>query len=395
MTVPGILLLAYLLVSLLYWLYTAYAVVRMRTSVRALKGVQPVEPQTWPKLSVVVPACDEADKLEPAARTLLDEDYPNLELVFVDDRSTDGTGQIMDRLAAEDDRVKVIHVAELPEDWLGKVHALDRGVAASTGEFVLFTDADVHFQVGTFRKAVAWCLEKDLDFLTGLPSLWPTGLVLDAMISVFFRHLMLATRPWGMRHGPLRSCLGVGAFNLVRRSAFDKTEGFEWLRMETADDYALGYMMKRSGATCGVIAVFRSVGLHWYRTIREAAVGAEKGFSSALRCSLPLALTAPLAMLAVEMSPLVSLLVLVLGGFGAAWGIAAANVLLFFFATVPPARWARVRILPPLLSPLVAPILAVLTMRVGIVGRRRGGVMWRGTLYSSEKLRKGRRIPIP
>ena len=395
MTLLEILLLAYLSMCLLYWLFIAYSVVRMRGRVRALEGVRPVPPEKWPKLSVVVPACNEADKLEPAARTLLKEDYPHLELIFVNDRSTDATPQIIDRLASEDSRVKVIHITELPEGWLGKVHALDRGVAESSGEFVLFTDADVHFRVGTLRKAVAYCIEEGFDYLTAFPTVWPAGVVIDAMISVFFRQLILLSRPWGIRDGPLRSCIGVGAFNMVRRSAFDQTEGFEWLRMETADDYALGYMMKRSGAKCNVIAAFRSLGLHWYRTIREAAAGAEKAFSSAFRCSLLLAVTASLVMLAIELSPLLSLLVLLLGKFGPVWGVAAANVLLFFFATIPPARWAGVRVVPPLLSALAAPILAVLAIRAGILGYRRGGVLWRGTLYPSEKLREGRRVPIP
>lgn len=390
-----VLLLAYLSACLLYWLFTAYGVVLARRRLSALERVRPGEPENQPKLSVVVPACNEADKLEDAVGTLLDEDYPDLEIILVDDRSTDATAGIIDRVAAEDPRVRVIHVTELPEGWLGKVNALNRGLAESTGELVLFTDADVHFKRGTLRKAVAYFIEERLDHLTAFPTLRPAGVVIDAMIAVFIRHFILMSRSWGMRRGPLRSCVGIGAFNMVRRSAFEKTEGFEWMRMETADDYTLAYMMKRSGAKCDVVIAFGSVGLHWYRTVREAAVGAEKAYSSAFRCSLLTAVVSSLLMLAVELSPVVSLLVPAFGNLGLTGGIAAANVLLFLFSTIVLSRWARVRVAPPLLAPLVAPILAALAIRVGILGHRRGGVLWRGTLYPSEKLREGRRAPIP
>ena len=395
MTILEILLLAYLSLCLVYWLFTAYGVVMTRRRLPVLEALQLEARENWPKLSVVVPACNEADKMEPAVRTLLEQDYPELEIVLVDDRSTDGTAEIIDRVAMKDPRVKVIHITELPEHWVGKVHALHRGLAESTGELVLFTDADVHFARGTLRSAVAYFVQEGLDHLTLFPTLWPAGVVIDAMIAVFIRHFMLMSRVWGMRDGPLRSCVGIGAFNMVRRSAFEKTEGFEWMRMETADDYTLAYMMKRSGAKCDVVIAFRSLGLHWYRTVKEAAVGAEKGYSSAFRCSLSLAIVASLLLFAVELSPLVSVVVLALGELGLASGIAAANVLLFLFSTILLSRWARVRVVPPLLGPLAVPVLSALALRAGILGHRRGGVLWRGTLYPSEKLREGRRAPIP
>ncbi|HUW58140.1 MAG TPA: glycosyltransferase [Planctomycetota bacterium] len=395
MTIGEILLIGYLGVCLVYWLYTTYGVVRTRRALRALEEPHGDDPAAWPKLSVVVAACNEADKIEPAARTLLDQDYPELEIILVDDRSTDGTSGIIDRLAREDGRVRPVHVTELPEGWIGKVHALECGYRESTGELVLFTDADVHFQPGTLRRAAAYLVREHLDHLTVFPRLWRTGVVVDAMIAVFLRHFILMTRLWGMRRGPLRCCVGVGAFNMVRRSAFEKTEGFAWMRMETADDYALAYMMKRSGAACDVVTGFESVGLYWYRSVREAATGAEKGYSSAFRCSLVIALLSSVLMLAVELSPVASLVVMVFGSLGAAWGVAAANVLLFVLSGILLSRWAGVSVRPLILAPLAAPVLAVLTVRVGVLGYRRGGVVWRGTLYASEELRKGRRIPIP
>ncbi|MCX5673257.1 MAG: glycosyltransferase, partial [Planctomycetota bacterium] len=144
MILLAVALAVYVLLGLAYWLAMAYGLVRTWRGVPRLEEVRPPEPAAWPKLSVIVPACNEADKIEPAMRTLLAEDYPDLEILAVDDRSTDATGDIIDRLAAEDPRVRAIHVKELPAGWLGKVHALDRGFQESRGRFVLFTDADVH-----------------------------------------------------------------------------------------------------------------------------------------------------------------------------------------------------------------------------------------------------------
>ena len=269
MAIVNMLLCFYAAVGLVFWLWTVYAMIR----VRCLPSVGEVESpsdHSWPSLSVVVPACDEADKIEPAARSLLAEDYPRLEVILVDDRSTDATGEIIDRLAAEERRVRPIHITDLPADRLGKVNALDRGLRESSGEFVLFTDADVCFQGGILRKAVLLCEQRSLDHLAAFPSVWPAGLVIDSMIGIFVRHFVaLISRPWAVGKAGSSAFLGIGAFNLVRRSAFEATEGFDWLRLEIADDMGLALMMKQSGATTAAATAFGSVGLHWYRSVGE------------------------------------------------------------------------------------------------------------------------------
>jgi len=395
MTVVAVVLTGYVVLCIVYWSWMAYGLFRVRRAAPRLSELTTPEPQHWPKLSVIVPACDEADKFDPAVRTLLEEDYPELEIVLVDDRSTDGTGAGMDRVAASDARVKVLHVTELPEGWLGKVNALRRGLKESEGEFVLFTDADVHFTRGTLRRAVALCCASKLDHLTALPNIWPTNVVLDAALSVTIRQLIVLSRPWEFSDPASSGYMGVGAFNLVRRSAFDATPGFEWLRLEVADDMGLALMMKRSGARCAIVSGFDQVGLYWYRTIGEAAHGSEKGWATALHFSLWRTAVAALAGIALELSPVLTLLPLFSDGLRFV-GCAGIAVFLVFLASVfALSSWVRGKFVPALAGPLAVPLMEVLLVRAAFLGRKRGGVLWRGTLYPTEVLRAGMRVFFP
>lgn len=167
-----ILLKIYSIAGLLYWLLMARAAVRL-PSVPTLRASASVR-ERRPSLTVIVPACNEAAELEPAARTLLAQNYPELELIFVNDRSTDATGRIIDEMARGNSRVVTVHIEALPERWLGKVHALHIGLQGASGQIVLFTDADVHFAKDTLAQAVQYFLDNELDHLAGFPpGRWP------------------------------------------------------------------------------------------------------------------------------------------------------------------------------------------------------------------------------
>ena len=395
-TLIACLLAAYLAAALAYWLWAAYAMLRVSRDIPRLSEVAPPDPPRWPRLSVIIPAANEADKIEAAARTLLAEDYPDLQIILVDDRSTDSTGEIIDRLASGDRRARAIHITTLPDGWLGKVNALQAGLGQATGEFVLFTDADIHFARGTLRKAVAYAVQERLDHLAAFPELWPTTVLLDAVIAAFIRQLFSLSRPWAVSDQKSRAFCGIGAFNLVRRAALDATPGLEWLRMETGDDMALGLLMKRSGARCGVIAAFGYLGLVWYRSIGEMARGSERGWATVLGFSFARAIVVALVMAGLELGPFLALVPLATEEFRMI-GYGGIAVTAAYLATVFQAsRWAGWRrLLPGLAGPLTAPLMAAMVLRSAWLGRRRGGVVWRGTLYTDDQLRAGSRIRFP
>ena len=123
--------------------------------------------------------------MEAAARALLALDYPALEVVAVDDRSTDATGRILDRLAASDPRLRVRHVSDLPPGWLGKNHAMAEGAASATGDWLLFTDADVHFAPDALKRSMAFALRHGLGHCVAFPHFVAPGFLERAFVTTF------------------------------------------------------------------------------------------------------------------------------------------------------------------------------------------------------------------
>ena len=198
--------------------------------------------------------------------------------------------------------------------------------------------------------------------------------------------------------------MGVGAFNLVRREAFEATEGFEWLRMEVADDVGVGLMMKRSGARCRLLQLRDLIGVHWYENIAQMARGTEKGFAAVVQCSLWRCLLTCAVMVGLDWAPLVGLAVGLTWLAGAqglwAWAAAAvaaaaaAAVAAMLISALPVSRWARQPYLPEILTPLGTLVLAALFLRAGVLGSRRGGVVWRETFYAKRQLIDGTRVKL-
>lgn len=365
--------------------------VLMARKVRRFRDLSPREPARWPRLSVVVPACNEAATLERAAATLLQQDYPDLQLVLVDDRSSDDTGAIVDRLAASDARVRPLHITELPDGWLGKVHALHRGLEAADGELVLFTDADVRFSPTALRRAVAYAEERALDHLCLIPDLSSRSFVVNLCIATALRAIAASQKPWRVEDPARKEAIGSGAFNLVRRKAFVATEGFEWLRLEVADDLGVGHLMKRAGARVGLAAASDDVTVPWYETLGQVFRGMEKNaFAQIARYSVVRGLVLSALFVFVALSPFVTLLPLGVPGL---WLVGAGALL----ANVGNAwlfrSFSGFSPLPTLLSaPFGDLLLAAMVVRGTLLGALRGGLLWRDTVYPTALLKTGMRV---
>lgn len=386
-------LLVWVLVGCLYWVACAAMIARTIRAVPLLADTALPERASWPRLSVIIPACDEAATLEAAMAAKLSDTYPDLELVLIDDRSTDGTGALVDRIAAADPRVRAIHVTELPAGWLGKVHAMQKGLEAATGELLLLTDADVHFAPGTLARAVAHLEARGADHLAVLPSFRRATFLVDAVVSVACRMIGIGIRAWGIEDPKSSAFIGVGAFNLVRRAAFERTAGFEWLRLEICDDMALGMMLKQSGARSSLINGRGLVTVQWYSTVAGYARGiARAGFAAIGRFSAVRMIAVALLGLALESAPFAAL---AMGGHPWLQLAGAATIALALGTSVAVARWLDL----PTGAALALPVGVLLQFWTGVrgalTGARLGGVDWRGTFYSSAVLRPAQRVRIP
>jgi hypothetical protein len=363
--------------------------------IRTLSELTPPDPEEWPRVSSIVPSKDEAAKLRTALESRLADPYPNAEFVLVDDRSTDDTGAILSELAAQDPRIVVERVDTLPDGWLGKVNALYRGVARASGDWLLVSDADVVFAPGTLCRAVALCESERIDFLTLIPEFRSRSVLVEMLWGVFIRVFSMAVSPFAVRNPNKKAAAGSGSFLLLRRSAYERSEGLEWLRMETGDDMALGMLMKHSGASCELMNGRGSLKVNIYDSLAEFYRGVEKNAGTLSAVPLWLFSTFLAAALAVEFAPLIAIGRAVFGG-GASWllGAGMAALTLQLVSTAAPLRKNGGRIWPAFLAPFGWLLMASGLFRSALLGKLRGGATWRGTFYSNEQLREGQRYKL-
>jgi GT2 family glycosyltransferase len=340
-----------------------------------------------PSLSVVVPCRNEADDVERTVRSLVSQDLPGLEVVAVDDRSTDATGRILDRLAAEDPRVRVVHVTALPDGWLGKNHACAAGARRAGGEWILFTDGDVAFGPGALRRALGFARAKGLGHLAAAPRFVAPGFLERGFVTAFAVFASAAFRVFELHRPGTRGYMGVGAFNLVRRDAYEEIGGHGRLPFEVVDDVKLGLVLRRSGVPQGAVNGGALVTVRWQRGFRASMLGLVKNAFAAVEYRVPVALAAAAWAAFLGAAPLALLL---LAPHPAARGAAAVALLLSMAVHGATARRvAAASGAEGVLMPLSAVLLGGVLLASAAAATLRGAVVWRGTRYPLARLRAG------
>lgn len=379
-----------ILAGLVYWGCQLVTILRIVRQVPRLERLPLGKRKQWPRLSVIITARNEEASLERAVRTRLADDYPDLQLVLVEDRSTDRTPEIARRLASSDPRLEVVRIEDLPPGWLGKVHAMQRGLLLATGDWLLFSDGDVSVRPGALRRVIHHCEEHRFDHCVVVPRFDPVNPLLDCLTSMFLRLIALSLRIWAIEDPRSGASIGAGAFNLVRRAALDRTPGIEWLRMEVADDICLGQMLKAAGARQTVVNGSRLVSLVFHRSIADALRSAERPTFTAIgNFSLAKLTAMGLLLCGLECSPLISL---ALARTPLAAAAAVALVLLSFVVMIINNRWFDRPSWNLALLPLAELVSLYSQVRSGVLGKWRGGIVWRGTFYPTTELKAGRRF---
>lgn len=346
-----------------------------------------LEPVTLPRLSVVVPARDEAATIGRAIASVIAQAYPDLEVIVVDDRSRDATGEVVRELAARDARVRAVRVDELPAAWLGKNHALWRGAELASGEWLLFTDADVVFAPGALRRAVSYAIAQRLDHLTLAPRLIARGVLLRAFVSFFAYSFIALWRAYLANDPESAQGVGIGAFNLVRREAYERIGTMRALSLRPDDDIRLGRRLRGFGFRQRILNGKELLSVEWYPSLHAAISGLEKSMYSSLEYRVIAAGAVLVYLVATMIWPFAG--ILVLGGIDRA--LLAVAVACLAVGLLETYRQAMGPLTPSaivlaLLLPFSAACFAYAILRSAFLAETRG-VRWRGTTYPLALLR--------
>ncbi|MCS7080690.1 MAG: glycosyltransferase family 2 protein [Chloracidobacterium sp.] len=337
-------------------------------------------------VSVIVAARNEADTIEPALRSLAAQDHPALEIIVVNDRSTDATSDVLARLQQEYPSLKVITVPELPPGWLGKNHAHWIGAQAAQGEFLLFTDADIVMHPSAVRRATAFAVAERLDHLAMGPEVHMPGALLTAFLGTFTMCFAMFIRPWRARDPRSPAFVGVGAFNLVRRAAYERAGTHAAIRMRPDDDIKLGKIIKRAGGRQELVAGKHLLSVVWYRSVGELIRGLEKNAFAGMDYNLALAAVGPLTLFVLFVWPYLALALTT----GWLWWLNLLNAALglVLYADNSLRHGVKWRHVP--LFPVTVVLLIFIVWNAVLRTLVRRGITWRGTHYPLAELKANR-----
>ncbi len=354
-------------------------------SLLRLEHFPPLPDERLPPLSLVVAARDEGQTIGTALCSILDLDYPELEVILIDDRSSDDTAQVarsIQETHPRGDRLRLIENRELPKGWLGKVHAQHLGVMAARHPLILLTDADVVFSPQALKRAVTAQQVLAADHIAVLPRLQTHGFWEPAIVAYLEALVVTFLRPSSAHRSRYR-CVGVGAFGLFTREMLAQAGNLEALRLQVIDDGFLGVMVKARKGRQFVLIGQQDLSLRWFTGLSGFLKGIEKNAYAAVGYRLPLALLAGLGISA----PLWGLLILTIISPG--WGAAAYGLLALVSWIVGRAQqspaWSAFTF------PLASLAVATAFLRSAYLTERRQAVIWRDTSYSLPQLRQAQR----
>lgn len=360
----------------IFWLLVAWL---MDRCVRAVTPLPRRARRSGASVTIVLTARDEVERIGESARRWLDQRDVDLRLVVVDDRSTDGTAEAL----PEDPRLELVRVEALPDGWLGKTHACHVGADRARSEWLIFTDADAWAEPELVADALAAANEGEASHFSILPGQQARGLIGRAVLAHF---LTLGTTGAGLVNGgSRRAACGAGAFNMIRRDAYEAFGGHRSLQLEVLDDLGLAARARDAGLRSLVHDAAERLDVDWASGATGLIRATEKNFFALTGYRWSVASAICLFGAAVWTPAVVGPL---FGPFGIAATLALA------LTVVPHLRVAIRRdlgVLAAFLAPLTSPVVWIALLNSAWATTRRGGVVWRERLYPTELLRGARK----
>jgi chlorobactene glucosyltransferase len=238
-------------------------------------------PQDEPLISVLIPARDEEANIKTCLESLQKQDYPNFEILVLDDNSSDGTADIVRRIAATDDRIQLLEGKLLPKGWAGKSYACYQLAKKAKGSWLLFTDADTMHAPHTLRSSLALAIKHNASLLSGFPRQITTSLQQKITIPVIY-FIIMSWFPlwWLQRSGHPRPSLAIGQFLLFPTKAYWECGGHKAVKTRIVEDVWLGIEVNRHGGRHIAVDLSPIVSCHMYNDIGAIWKGLAKAIYS-------------------------------------------------------------------------------------------------------------------
>lgn len=259
--------------STLVWLAAMVQIERIKRATPVLG--EPNTAYRGRRVSIIVPARNEERDIEVCLRSLLAQQGVELELIVVNDHSSDNTGRIIDAIAAEDSRVITIHNPKLIEGWFGKANAMQQAAKRASGEFLLFSDADIEHAPDVLWSTISEMERGAYDFMTLIPRFRVRTFWENTNITMYlFGLALMATTQ--LEHPDSDDAIAIGAFMLVRRAAFERIGGFSEIKNEMLDDVGLAQTIKARGYKIGIRQGMHKLALELFKNNLDALIGPTK-----------------------------------------------------------------------------------------------------------------------
>jgi cellulose synthase/poly-beta-1,6-N-acetylglucosamine synthase-like glycosyltransferase len=374
---------AFLCYSIFMTTWWILLVVYLLIKTRQIKSLseQPIT-NDKPALAIMIAVRNEEEDLEKALLSVCNINYQNYRIIVVNDRSTDRTAKILEQFASRYPQLTVTTITTLPHGWLGKNNALYQGYLASTQEWLLFTDADVEFHPDAVSKALSYAVKNKFDHLCVLPHVVSRSQALNSMLGTFTLMMMLQFRPWDVSNPKSSAFIGIGAFNLINRDAYEKIGTHEAIRLRPDDDLKLGYMVKKHGLRSDALSGEHYICLEWYKSISQFINGLMKNTFAVTEYNLTRTIVSMIITFVLFSLPVPLMLI-----FGTlAIRLMAALILLFqiiyMFNPALPNKWWHAFFIP-----FASTLIVYVVWRGAWLTLKQGGIYWRDTFYSLAMLK--------
>jgi glycosyltransferase involved in cell wall biosynthesis len=367
------------------WVITSIYIIVNSAKIAFLKNLVADDTFIQPAVVMIIAVKDEEAEVEAALTSICNLAYSNYRILVINDRSTDRTGEILAKMEVLHPSISVITIHDLPPGWLGKNHALYQGYLQSGEEWMLFTDADVHYSVRALARAMNYVRANRLDHLTVLPEITSPSSLFKAVMNTFSIMLEVKLRPWAVSDPSSDASIGVGAFNLVSRVAYERAGTHVRISLRPDDDLKLGENIKRAGLRQGVVYGEKEIWLQWYSNLSEFVRGLMKNTFSVSNYHLPTAIAMATATFIIFVLPLPVLLITGRTGQGMAVLILLSQVILMSLKKGINGKWWHA-----LLIPFSGLVMVFILLKSALTTLKQGGIYWRDSFYPLDELRKQR-----